>query len=46
MLKDGHCHSIMNKELGLIGQNFLDEISEELGDEFDKLYGLHAKVYA
>lgn len=46
MLKDGYCHSIVNKELGLIGQNFLDEISEELGDEFDKLYGLHAKVYA
>lgn len=46
MLKDGYCQSIVNKELGLIGQNFLDEISEELGDEFDKMYGLHAKVYA
>lgn len=46
MLKDGYCQSIVNKDLGLIGQNFLDEISEELGDEFDKLYGLHAKVYA
>jgi len=46
MLKDGRCQSIINKELGLIGQNFLDEISEELGDEFNELYELHAKVYA
>jgi ABC-type cobalamin/Fe3+-siderophores transport system ATPase subunit len=46
MLKDGYCQSIVNRELGLIGQNFLDQISEKLGDEFDQMYGLHAKVYA
>lgn len=46
MLKDGYCQSIVNRELGLIGQNFLDQISEELGDEFDQMYGLHARVFA
>ena len=42
-LRDGQSQSIMDQETGLIGQNFLDEISEELGAEFDQLYRLGAK---
>lgn len=42
-LQDGFCKSIINHETGLIDQNFLDEISEELGDEFNILYSLHAE---
>lgn len=42
-LKDGMCQSIIDHETGLIDQNFLDEISEELGDEFNILYSLHAE---
>lgn len=42
-LKDGFCQSIIDRETGLIDQNFLDEISEELGDEFNILYSLHAE---
>jgi predicted ATPase len=43
-LKDGECRSIVDPETGLIDQNFLDEISEELGWEFDQLYHLRAKA--
>lgn len=44
-LKDGNCHSIMDKKLGMIDQNFLDEISEEVGDEFDTLYKIRAGAF-
>ncbi|MDZ7897381.1 MAG: AAA family ATPase [Arcicella sp.] len=37
----GGVHSIFNKKTGLIGQNELDEISEELGDEFDSLMNIY-----
>jgi AAA domain, putative AbiEii toxin, Type IV TA system len=37
----GGIHSIFNKKTGLIGQNELDEISEELGDEFDSLMNIY-----
>lgn len=44
-LKDGTCHSIVDRETGLIDQNFLDEISEEVGDEFDTLYRIRAGAF-
>ena len=37
----GGIHSIFNRKTGLIGQNELDEISEELGDEFDALMNIY-----
>lgn len=36
-----YCQSIFDKDTGLISQNYLDEVSEELGDEFDELYNFH-----
>jgi predicted ATPase len=37
----GGIHSIFNRKTGLIGQNELDETSEELGDEFDALMNIY-----
>ena len=37
----GGIRSIFNKKTGLIGQNELDSISEELGDEFDALMNIY-----
>lgn len=39
--KKGGIHSIFNRKTGLIGQNELDETSEELGDEFDALMNIY-----
>jgi hypothetical protein len=36
-----YCFSILNPENGLIDQNYLDEISEELSDDFNQLYNIH-----
>ncbi len=44
-LKGGNCQSILNPETGLIGENYLDDISEELGDDFDQLYHLHGQAF-
>ncbi len=44
-LKDGCCKSIFDAQTGLIGQNYLDEISEALGDEFDALYTLYKNTF-
>lgn len=44
-LENGRCQSIINPQTGLIAQNFLDEISEKLGDEFDELYQIHARSF-
>lgn len=35
-----YCHQINDAETGLIDQNYLDTISEQLGMQFDKLYEL------
>ncbi len=43
-LKDGSCKSIFNPKLGLIGQNHLDEISEELGADFNDLYHIYGEL--
>jgi predicted ATP-dependent endonuclease of OLD family len=37
-LKDGKSASIIDPETHLIDQNSLDEVSDELADEFDRLY--------
>lgn len=37
-LKDGKSESIIDPETHLIDQNSLDEVSDELADEFDRLY--------
>lgn len=37
-LKDGRSESIIDPETNLIAQNSLDEVSDELADEFDRLY--------
>lgn len=36
-----YCHSILDEETGLIGENYLDTITEELNDDFDTLYSLN-----
>ena len=35
-----YCTSISDKDTGLIDQNYLDLISEQLGLQFEALYGL------
>lgn len=35
------CISIIDDDTGLISQNYLDEVSEDLSDDFDNLYNLH-----
>ena len=37
----GGVHSIFNSKTGLIGQNELDEVSDELGDEFNALMNIY-----
>ncbi len=37
----GGVHSIFNSKTGLIGQNELDEVSDELGDEFSALMNIY-----
>ena len=37
----GGIHSIFNRKTGLIGQNELDEVSDELGDEFSSLMNIY-----
>lgn len=44
-LSKGTCRSVMDKRLGLIDQNLLDEVSEVIGDEFDTLYSMNARVH-
>ena len=44
-LKDGLSESIFDPQTGLIGQNHLDEISEELGADFDGLYQIHGRSF-
>ncbi|TAE13866.1 MAG: hypothetical protein EAZ95_10565 [Bacteroidetes bacterium] len=41
-----YCTSILDNKTGLISQNYLDTISEELGSEFEYIYSLHAKSFA
>ena len=36
-----YCHSIIDKETGLIGENYLDNITEELNNDFEVLYSLN-----
>ncbi|MBB6001978.1 AAA family ATPase [Arcicella rosea] len=36
-----YCHSIIDAETGLIGENYLDSITEELNNDFDTLYSLN-----
>jgi hypothetical protein len=38
---DNYCHSIIDIETGLIGENYLDSITEELNNDFDVLYSLN-----
>lgn len=44
-LAEGQCENIFDAELGLIDQNRLDEISEELGCDFERLYDLHSQSF-
>jgi len=39
-----YCTSLIDEETGLIGNNFLDEITEELNDDFNTLYHLNFLV--
>lgn len=36
-----YCQSIFDEKTGMISQNYLDEVSEELGEDFDELYNIH-----
>jgi predicted ATPase len=38
--------SIINEKTGLIQQNYLDEVSEKLGNDFQKLYSIHQKSFS
>ncbi|WP_338814550.1 AAA family ATPase [Bernardetia sp. Wsw4-3y2] len=38
--------SIINEKTGLIEQNYLDEVSEKLGNDFQKLYSIHQKSFS
>lgn len=42
VLRDGHSQSIFDTETGLIDRNYLDEIFEEIGFEYDALYDVYA----
>ncbi|WP_291727145.1 AAA family ATPase [Bernardetia sp.] len=37
--------SILSEKTGLIQQNYLDEVSEKLGGDFQKLYSIHQKSF-
>lgn len=45
-LRNGGCESIIDPSTGLIDQNVLDEISEELGADFQELYHIHSRAFA
>lgn len=38
--------SIVGEKTGLIQQNYLDEVSEKLGNDFQKLYSIHQKSFS
>ena len=44
-LRNGQCESVFNEMRGLIDQNMLDEISEELGADFDELYHILSRAF-
>jgi len=39
-----YCEPIFDKETGMIAQNYLDDVSEELGDDFDRLYNIRTQL--
>jgi len=39
-IRDGNLESIMDEETGLISANYLDQVSETIGAEFDELLRL------
>lgn len=41
-----YCESIFNEKTGMIQQNYLDEVSEMLGSDFQALMNIHAKTFA
>ena len=45
-LRNGNAESVFDESTGLIGQNYLDEISEYLSEDFEKLYAIHARAFA
>ncbi|MEI6329550.1 MAG: AAA family ATPase [Pseudanabaena sp. ELA645] len=40
-----YCESIFDIEMGTIEQNYLDEVSEILGGDFNTLYSIHARTF-
>jgi predicted ATP-dependent endonuclease of OLD family len=40
-----YCESIFDLEMGTIQQNYLDEVSEILGGDFNTLYSIHARTF-
>lgn len=43
--EDEYCVSIVDKKTGLIQQNYLDVVSEMLGNNFDEMYKIHSKSF-
>ncbi len=41
-----YCESIFNEKTGMIQQNYLDDVSEMLGSDFQALMNIHAKTFA
>ena len=44
-LSDGGCTSILDPETGLIESSAIDEVSEEIGEEFDSILDLLSKEF-
>lgn len=44
--EEEYCTNIVDEKNGMIRQNYLDTISEELGRDFEDLFSLHAKRFA
>jgi predicted ATP-dependent endonuclease of OLD family len=40
-----YCESIFDLDMGTIEQNYLDEVSEMLGGDFNALYSIHARTF-
>ena len=39
-----YCQTIFDNNTGLISQNYLDDVSEELGEQFENLYALQREI--
>lgn len=43
--RENYCTSIIDEDTGLIGENFLDTVTEELNNDFNTLYNLNFQIH-